>query len=632
MSREYPEFTPSIVDAGFAPEDDCTKEVYSEVAAFARHGRPIVIFGPSGAGKEFLARHYYNTLIETEFYQQNRDKWPERYSDIRKEYSKTYTGKNLEVFLNSIRAGIFHSVNSSTIYPNLAESILFGHEQGSFTNATIAHPGLLESIKYGVLFMDEIGDFPKDLQVKLLRAFDPETCQGRRIGGKKDYLLNDIIIICATNQPRENLREDFYYRLGIEVYLKGIDERPKDLLRSIPFFIGKAIGKRKDYAAVINMFGIRGLRDVSKISETDEVKSFSQEMTDVIADEIQTRKWPGNFRDLRNTLEASVFRIENPVNIAKFALEFRNYLHHYISQNTVPAGKAVHTNELVPAGYVFPSPYPEMDARILKEFESMKILDDLDDHEKKVLSVFLSTNHLKSFRRKNLEDWYKNHRIRFNSQAHIRSRINNLIDNGILLRSGSGKSTFYRLNISSLHKIGGNFDVLFAAPIVMEKWTGRNEEIVVLDQVLRSTDRVYIQSPSGYGKSSFIALFCKAKENNYNFYYHSLGQHGLSDFFQNISNELRQYDADLHSSNSIQDKIKRIQPFLGRLFKPKGLNKPVLILDQVHFVSDAGGIMSIGTMSRLWKEIIIILAGDRMDNAFQEDFFEFVLGPWSKEA
>jgi hypothetical protein len=104
------------------------------------------------------------------------------------------------------------------------------------------------------------------------------------------YSLKDLIIISATNQPKEKIRKDFYYKMGLEVNIKGIDERPKDVRKSIPYFISKAIGKRKDYAAVNNMFGIRGLRDVSGLAETEEVKNFALEQGRLVAGEILMRK------------------------------------------------------------------------------------------------------------------------------------------------------------------------------------------------------------------------------------------------------------------------------------------------------------------------------------------------------
>ena len=89
MSTTMPEFKTSEFKDGFDPADDSTKELYNEVAAFAKQGQPIVIFGPTGAGKEFLAHHYYKVYTTTEFYQQYREDWESNYSAIKKEYSKS---------------------------------------------------------------------------------------------------------------------------------------------------------------------------------------------------------------------------------------------------------------------------------------------------------------------------------------------------------------------------------------------------------------------------------------------------------------------------------------------------------------------------------------------------------------
>ncbi len=633
MNDTIPEFTTSSVDAGFAPEDEHTKDLYREVAAFARHGQPVVIFGPTGAGKEFLARHYYNTLIKSEFYNQNKEKWPERFREIRKQYSAFYSGKSLDIFLGSIKAGVFETINSATIYPYLAESILFGHEEGSFTGAVMANPGLLESIKYGVLFMDEIGELPKALQSKLLRAIDPETVEGRRLAGKMDYSLRDIIIITATNKPPGEFRKDFYYRIGREVNMKGIDERPKDVTKSIPYFISRAIGKRKDYAAVINMFGIRGLRDINKLPDTEEVTRFAREMGDMITDEILARKWPGNFRTLRNALESSIFRIENTYDINDFAREFSDYLHHYIAQYSTAAFKTSMVEEEYVHGTIFPSSNPEMDRNILDEIDNTNILKDMDYYEKKALSVFLSSTHEKGFRRKDLEDYYKKHdNIGHTSASHIRGRINRLLNLNMLARAGKGKSTRYYLRRSFLEKVSVKNEDVFAVPCTHNYWTDRSNEINILGKVLQTTERVYIQAPSGYGKSSFVAMFCKARKEKYNFYYYPLGEEGITKMFKDIIKLLRSENVEMDSTKILEDPVNNIHPFLEKFFRAGEGVKPVLILDHAHYVSDPGGIGTIVKLARKWKEIILILTGDTMDNAFQEDFYEFVLRPWGREA
>ena len=231
-----PKFETSPVLEGFMPENKSTKELYEEVEAFARHGKPIMIFGPTGSGKEFLARHYYKKLTESDFYKQWELDWPKKYKKLYNEYDKNYSPGERDIFINALSVGTFQSINGATIIPKLAESMLFGHEKKSFTDAETT-PGLLEIIKCGVLFIDEIGDLPETVQPKLLRAFDSAIRKGRRIGGRMDYSLDDLIIISATNRPRESIREDLYYKIGADVEIKGLDDRPEDFQNFIPIFI-----------------------------------------------------------------------------------------------------------------------------------------------------------------------------------------------------------------------------------------------------------------------------------------------------------------------------------------------------------------------------------------------------------
>ncbi|OFY67534.1 MAG: hypothetical protein A2V46_02800 [Bacteroidetes bacterium RBG_19FT_COMBO_42_7] len=632
MNVKVPEFTTTIVDTGFTPEDEDTKKLYNEVGAFAKQGQPIVIFGPTGAGKEFLARHYYNTLIKAEFYQQYNDKWPSKFEEFYKQYSSVYSEKELDVFLNLLRAGIFHSVNSANIYPNLAESLLFGHEANSFTDARTS-PGLLESIKYGVLFMDEIGELPKYIQAKLLRAVDTEISEGCRISGKMIYSLKNIIIISATNQPRDKIRKDFYYKMGLEVNIKGIDERPKDVRKSIPYFICKAIGKRKDYAAVNNMFGIKGLRDVSKLSETEEVKNFGQEQGGLVAGEILMRKWPGNFRALRTALEASILRIESPDNLTSFSEKFRKNLHHYAIKYSDDIVKSSVLVERSFTETIYPTFNPEMDRRILEELNRKKDFQDISDFEKKLLAVFLSSSYETGFMRRDLEEYYKKHEsIKHTSEAHIRSKINKLVILKILDKTGNGKSTRYHLTKSFLHKVSLKNANIFALPKINNSWTSRVDEIDELSKVLLTSERIYIQAPAMYGKSTFIALFCNSVQKQYNFYYYTLGEAGINKMFGDIIALLLSKKIRLNTKKSQENAVSNLQPFLGHIFKTREGTRPVLILDNAHYISDPDAIRTIADLARKWKEIILILIGDKMDNALLEDFHEFPLGPWGKQA
>jgi len=630
MSFIIPEFTTSIIDSGFTPEDEDTKQLYKEVEAFAKQSQPVVIFGPAGSGKEFLARHYYSAFVKSEIYQQYKTIWNSKYNEIRNRYSAFYSGKSLDVFLNSLKPGIFQSINSTTIYPNLAESILFGHEENSFTGAS-ARPGLLELIKCGVLFIEEIGELSKDLQAKLLRAFNSEISQGCRISGIINYSLKDIIIIPATNQLQDEIRSTFFYKMGIQVSIKGIDERPKDVRKSIPHFIRKAIGKRKDSSVISSLFGINCSGEITRLSETKEIKKFAEDQGDLVADEILMRKWPGNFRALRTALEASILRIEKPKETISFSEEFRKNLQYYITQYSDDAEK---TSVFVAKSFpdtAYPSRYPDLDRRILEELKCKKKLNDISGFEKKILANFLSSTHKTGFIRRDLEEYYKEHSsIRHTSEAHIRSKINKLAILKLLNKTGEGKSTRYNLTNSFLKQVKNND--LFSMPDIDNDWVDRSNEIDDLGRKLLSIQRVYIRAPAGFGKTAFITMFCSAMQERYNFYYYPLGEAGINKMFEDILKLLQSKKISLDPDELLKDAVNNIQPFLKEIFNSREGDKPVLILDNAHFVSDPDGIEIIAELAKKWQEVILILSGDKMDNTFQEHFHEIKLGPWGKQA
>jgi hypothetical protein len=630
MNFKIPDFVTSVVDSGFAPEDEDTRKLYREVAAFAMQGQPIVIFGPTGSGKEFLARHYYNTLIKAEFYEQYRESWPSKFSEIYTQYAAVYPEDSLKVYLSSLQAGVFMSINSAVIYPNLAESLLFGHESGSFTDAT-TRPGMLESIKYGVFFMDEIGELPKPIQAKLLRAVDSEIAEGCRVAGRLNYSVRDVIIISATNQPREKIRNDFYYKLGIEVNTKGIDERPKDVIKSIPYFISKAIGKRKDYAVIYNIFGIRGGNDHTKISETEEVKMFAEEQTKIITDKIISRRWPGNFRALRKAIEASVFRIESPKDLKAFSGGFNRNVHEFINRYSEDFSKSSKVVEKQLSSHSFPSMNPGLERCILEKFGSENEFSDLNTSEKKILSQFLISTYDNGFIRKDLEEYYKECKeIRHTSEAHIRNRINRMVAVKLLDKRGNGKTTRYNLSKSICEETSP--ENVFAVPGIKPSWVSRRQEIDDLIKILSGTDRIFIQAPQQYGKSTFIAMLCDELKSSYNFYYYPLGEAGIKRLFEDIIALLKSKKINLDPIETAPDFPANLKPFLGELFKTKDGNRPVLIIDNAHFITESDSVQTIADLAGKWQELILVLAGDKMDNAFQEMFHEFSLKPWVKQA
>ena len=194
------------------------------------------------------------------------------------------TGKEVladEIFRNSNRKNErFVKLNCASIPAQLFESELFGYEKGAFSGANAkGKPGLFELANHGTLLLDEIGDMPLDLQVKLLRAI--QTKEITRIGGIKPIHL-DVRIIAATNCNLKakvadgTVRQDLFYRLNVvPIKIPPLRERKDDIEALCDFFIRKFSEKYHS--------------------------SFS--LTELQLDYLRSYNWPGNIRELENIME-----------------------------------------------------------------------------------------------------------------------------------------------------------------------------------------------------------------------------------------------------------------------------------------------------------------------------------------
>lgn len=181
----------------------------------------------------------------------------------------------------------FIAVNCAAIPINLIESELFGHEQGAFTGAIKTKIGKFELANGGTIFLDEIGDLPLELQVKLLRVIQEMEIQ--RVGGHETFKI-DVRIIAATHRNLEEMieegkfREDLYYRLNvIPIQLMPLRERIGD--------IRPLVKKLSD--------------KLSMEMELDPIE-FEDETIDVL----ESWQWPGNIRELENVVERALVLCE----------------------------------------------------------------------------------------------------------------------------------------------------------------------------------------------------------------------------------------------------------------------------------------------------------------------------------
>jgi len=206
----------------------------------------VLITGKSGVGKEIVAQNLY--------YKSERKNKP------------------------------FIKVNCAALPEGLLESELFGFERGAFTGADRKKRGKFELAHQGVIFLDEIGDMPLDLQAKLLRVM--QSGEFTPLGSEKE-VISDAWVIAATNQDLEKkvkerlFREDLYYRLStIKIYIPPLHNRPEDIPPLIDYFIER-------YASQFNG---------KKIS-----KPTPDAMEKLIA-----YSWPGNVRELQSILQSSM--------------------------------------------------------------------------------------------------------------------------------------------------------------------------------------------------------------------------------------------------------------------------------------------------------------------------------------
>jgi DNA-binding NtrC family response regulator len=230
---------------GIIGESDAIKQVIDKIMQVSGTDITVLLQGESGVGKDITARAIHSLS--------KRDR------------------KDIVI------------VNCGAIPEGIIESELFGHEKGSFTGAHEARKGYFEKADGGTIFLDEIGDTPKNIQVKLLRVL--ESGEFFRVGSSKMFTA-DVRVIAATNQDlwelvkQGSFREDLYYRLDtVKIKLPPLRDRKEDIIPIFRKFVTEFSSK---YDSVFQGF-------------SDEAKEL-----------LISYRWPGNVRELRNVAEQLV--------------------------------------------------------------------------------------------------------------------------------------------------------------------------------------------------------------------------------------------------------------------------------------------------------------------------------------
>jgi len=240
---------------GFANIIGCDSkmvEVFRQIKDVSGYDYPVHIFGETGTGKELVANAIHG---------------------------------------ESLRAGSpFVPINCGALPEGLIESELFGHVKGAFSGAIRDKKGRFELAQKGTIFLDEIAELPKLLQVKLLRFLQEGAFE--KVGGEKTESV-DVRVISATNKDlkkevqKGNFREDLFYRLNvIPIHIPPIRERTADIPLLVDHFLSKAPI-------------IKGQRPVR----------ISQDALNLLMD----YAWPGNVRELQNAVQFSIVRCKGKV-------------------------------------------------------------------------------------------------------------------------------------------------------------------------------------------------------------------------------------------------------------------------------------------------------------------------------
>lgn len=252
------------VDSEFVGRSQKMRDVFDLIYKLCKVDTTVLVRGENGTGKELVAKAIHH---------------------------------------NSPRkTGSFVAINCGAIPEQLMESELFGHEKGSFTGATDRKIGKFQLANNGTLFLDEIGELKPEMQVKLLRVLQEKKFMP--VGGNREVKTNTRII-AATNRNLEKMiedsdfREDLFYRLNV-----------------MPIFLPPLRDRAEDIPALVQTF----IKKFSKIMGS-KINTITTDAIDVL----KKYRWPGNIRELENTIERSfIVESSNAIQVSSLPENIQN--------------------------------------------------------------------------------------------------------------------------------------------------------------------------------------------------------------------------------------------------------------------------------------------------------------------
>jgi two-component system nitrogen regulation response regulator NtrX len=265
------------------------ERVVEQATLAARSDARVLLMGESGTGKELLAAHIHEQ--------------------------------------SPFAKGAFVKVNCAAIPTELMESELFGHEKGAFTGATSLRRGKFELADGGTIFLDEVGDLHAGSQAKLLRVL--QEGEFHRVGGEQPIRVS-VRVVSATNRDLQEMvgeqkfREDLYYRLCVvPIRVPSLRERPGDIAALAGYFLDEFCRRN-------------GFK--------------SRTMADDVTDALTRYHWPGNIRELRNSVERmAILSAGDEIGIDAVPIEIRMHRPGAIASNLREARDSAERDHIIRA-------------------------------------------------------------------------------------------------------------------------------------------------------------------------------------------------------------------------------------------------------------------------------------------
>lgn len=529
------------------------KAVYDELEDFAANKLNCLLHGPTGSGKEFLARHYYEI-----FRQKHRD------------------------------AGDFYDLNCAGISSELAQSELFGHVAGAFTDAKREKRGIFELAANGVLFLDEIGGLPREVQSMLLRALDPG--EAKRLGADSSYKTQNVTVIGATDSDPAKLMPQLLYRLGHVITVPGLDDRPEDLRPATKFFIDKVFSEmNREHLYQQN----------KRLHLPEYAEELKEKILSTLFPLVKNRKWSGNFRVLYNTLQAAIIRADYTASERETLEEIRDFFNQYADRSSTLRKKKE------------TDPRPELIALLNDKFPRWK-----KDERVKWAEILTDLGE-ETFMRSHLEASFDM------APRTLQNRLGALVKNGILSASGN-KNDLYNLiwkdhpepvhSGSKTPLQSSCFDLPEANVDPLE----RKQEVNDIINLFARTDHLFLSGEKGGGKTTAALLVGKEMMKNRDVYYFELDVKGFSAFLQELTGFL--IDKGYASLRGIpffrpfmlSTDAAALSGFVDHYFRRR--KEPVFILDNLHMLKSREDLDALQVIMKYWQPVKFIFTGTKLSN------------------